>query len=229
MPELILVIEDEKNIAELVKYNLEQEGFRVQTALRGDAGLQEARKNRPDLIVLDLMLPGIGGLEICRILKQNDQTASIPVIMLTAKAGETDQIVGLELGADDYVTKPFSPRQLAARVKAVLRRGREKPREKIFRAGGLEFDTGRYVVTLKGKALGLSSKESELLKALLAAEGRVLSRDYLLEHVWGYDRAADIETRTVDMHIGQLRKKLKSESCRIITVKNVGYRFDQES
>jgi phosphate regulon transcriptional regulator PhoB len=227
--EYILVVEDEKNIAELVKYNLELEGFRVKTALRGDTGLDEARKNHPDLIILDLMLPGLDGIEICKILKQNDKTSFIPIIMLTAKAAETDQIVGLELGADDYVTKPFSPKQLAARVKAVLRRVKEKPKEKIFKAGNLELDTGKYVVTVKGKAVELSSKEFELLKALLEANGRVLSREHLLEHVWGYDRSVEIETRTVDMHIGMLRKKLKAEASRIVTVKNVGYRFECES
>ncbi|MDD5217055.1 MAG: response regulator transcription factor [Candidatus Omnitrophica bacterium] len=227
--ENILVIEDEKNIVELVKYNLEQEGFAVRTSLRGDAGLEEARRARPDLVILDLMLPGMDGLEICRALKQNEKTAHIPIIMLTAKSEETDQIVGFELGADDYVTKPFSPRQLVARVKAVLRRVHEKPKEKIFRVGVLEMDTGKYLVTLKGKAVELSSKEFELLKALLEANGRVLSREYLLENVWGYDRSVEIETRTVDMHIGQLRKKIKAEAHRVITVKNVGYRMDVDS
>jgi two-component system alkaline phosphatase synthesis response regulator PhoP len=227
--ETIFVIEDEKNIAELVKFNLEQEGFVVRTALRGDTGLEEVRKSPPDLILLDLMLPGIDGLDICKILKQNEKTSAIPIIMLTAKSEDTDQIVGLELGADDYVTKPFSPRQLVARVKAVLRRGHDKKtREKIYRTGDLEFDTAKYVVTLKGKPMELSSKEFELLKALLEADGRVLSRDYLLENVWGYDRSVEIETRTIDMHIGQLRKKLKQEGERIVTVKNVGYRFNNE-
>ncbi len=135
--ESILVIEDEKNIQELVKYNLEQEGFSVQHASRGDTGLEQARKSKPDLIILDLMLPGLDGIEICKILKQNEKTSAIPIIMLTAKAQESDRIVGLELGADDYVTKPFSPRELVARVKAVLRRGREKTVDKILRAGTL--------------------------------------------------------------------------------------------
>ncbi|MFA7001106.1 MAG: response regulator transcription factor [Candidatus Omnitrophota bacterium] len=228
--ETILVIEDEKNIAELVKVNLEQAGYAVRTVLRGDTGLEEARKTPPDLIVLDLMLPGLDGLEICRILKGQEATSHVPVIMLTAKTEETDQIVGLELGADDYVTKPFSPRQLVARVKAVLRRGREKkPADKIYRIGALEFDTAKYIVSLKGKKITMSSKEFELLRALLEAGGRVLSRDFLLENVWGYDRSVEIETRTIDMHIGQLRKKLKQEGARIVTVKNVGYRLDAES
>ena len=224
----ILVVEDEKNIAELVKYNLEQEGYRVLTASRGDSGLDQARKQKPDLILLDLMLPEIDGIEICKILRQNEKTVSVPIIMLTAKGQEADKVLGLELGADDYVTKPFSPRELVARVKAVLRRAREKPNEKVFKVGGLEVDDGKHLVTLKGKSLEVTSKEYDLLKALLEAKGRVLTRDFLLEKVWGYDQSVNIETRTVDMHVGQLRKKLKSEGERIVTVKNVGYRFDYD-
>ena len=224
--ETILVIEDEKNILELVKYNLEKEGYQVLTASRGDLAVELARKNKPSLLVLDLMLPEIDGLEICKILKNNEKTSGIPIIMLTAKSQESDKVVGLELGADDYVTKPFSPRELVARVKAVLRRGREKPVDKILRAGALEMDTAKHRVTLKGKPLELTAKEYDLLKTLLAADGRVLSRDFLLETVWGYQGSVNIETRTVDMHIGQLRKKLKTEGEQIVTIKNVGYRFD---
>lgn len=222
----VLVIEDEKNIVELVKYNLEQSGFRVLAALKGDAGIEMARKEHPDLVILDLMLPEIDGLEVCKFLKQNEKTGHIPVIMLTAKTQEADKIVGLELGADDYITKPFSPRELVARVRAVLRRSQEKPKRDLYQAGQLELDAEKYVVSLKGKQIDLTSKEFDLLRYLLEAKGRVLSREALLEHVWGYDRAIDIETRTVDMHIGQLRKKLKSEAHRIVTIKNVGYRFD---
>ena len=225
----VLVVEDEKNIVELVKYNLEQEGFRVLTATRGDTGLEQARKEKPALIVLDLMLPEIDGIEICKILKQNYETASVPIIMLTAKSQEADKVLGLELGADDYITKPFSPRELVARVKAVLRRIREKPKEKILNVGDLQVDTGKHLVTIKGKPVELTSKEYELLKALLEANGRVLSREFLLNQVWGYDQSINIETRTVDMHIGQLRKKLKSEAPRLMTVKNAGYRLDHES
>lgn len=223
------MVEDEKNIVELVKYNLEEAGFRVLQASRGDTGLERARKEKPSLIVLDLMLPEIDGIEICKILKQNYDTAAIPIIMLTAKSQEADKVLGLELGADDYVTKPFSPRELVARVKAVLRRIREKPREKVLSAGELQMDTGKHLVILKGKTVELTSKEYELLKALLEANGRVLSREFLLNQVWGYDESLNIETRTVDMHIGQLRKKLKMEAGRLITVKNAGYRFDHES
>ena len=227
--ETVLVIEDEKNIAELVKYNLEGAGFRVLQAARGDTGLEQARKTKPDLVILDLMLPELDGLEICKILKRNDNTAHIPILMLTAKSQETDKVVGLELGADDYVTKPFSPKELVARVKVILRRGREKPAEKILKAGVLEIDTAKHIVTLKGKPVELTSKEYDLLKTLVEANGRVLTRDFLLSQVWGYENSLNIETRTVDMHIGQLRKKLKTEAARIVTVKNVGYRFDNDS
>ena len=227
--ETVLVIEDEKNIAELVKYNLEGAGFRVLQAARGDTGLEQARKTKPDLVILDLMLPELDGLEICKILKRNDNTAHIPILMLTAKSQETDKVVGLELGVDDYVTKPFSPKELVARVKVILRRGREKPAEKILKAGVLEIDTAKHIVTLKGKPVELTSKEYDLLKTLVEANGRVLTRDFLLSQVWGYENSLNIETRTVDMHIGQLRKKLKTEAARIVTVKNVGYRFDNDS
>ncbi len=225
-PETILVIEDEKNIAELIKYNLEQESYSVLVSPRGDTGLELARKHKPSLIILDLMLPEIDGLSICKILKGNEKTSGIRILMLTAKSQEPDIVVGLELGADDYVTKPFSPRELVARVKAVLRRGREKPKDKIFRSGTLAMDTAKHVVTLKEKEVELTAKEYDLLKTLMEADGRVLSRDFLLETVWGYQDSMNIETRTVDMHIGQLRKKLKTEGEQIVTIKNVGYRFD---
>ena len=224
----ILLIEDEENILELVKYNLEQSGFRVLTTTRGDAGLTLARKEKPALILLDLMLPEINGIEVCKILKQNEKTAHIPIIMVTAKGGETDKVVGLELGADDYVTKPFSPRELIARVKAVLRRVQEKPKEILLKAGDLEMDTERHLVALKKKSIELTPKEYDLLKVLMEAKGRVLSRESLLDRVWGYDPSFNIETRTVDMHIGQLRKKLRSEAHRIATIKNTGYRFDYD-
>lgn len=227
--ETVLVIEDEKNIVELVKYNLEREGFRVLTALKGDVGLDEARKGKASLIILDLMLPEIDGIEICKILKHNEKTASTPIVMLTAKSQEADKVLGLELGADDYLTKPFSPRELVARVKAVLRRTQEKPKAKVLKAGDIEVDIEKHIVRLKGKSVELTSKEYDLLTTLMEANGRVLSRDVLLDQVWGYDQSVNIETRTVDMHVGQLRKKLKSDSDRIVTIKNVGYRFDRES
>jgi len=225
--ETILVIEDEKNILELVKYNLEQEGYRVLTANRGDLGLDLAMKQNPDLLILDLMLPEISGIEICKTLKQNTKTTFIPIIMLTAKSQEADRILGLELGADDYVTKPFSPRELIARVKAVLRRTHEKPKKESAKIGSLAIDFAKHIVTIKSKPVELTSKEFMLLKTLIEANGRVLSREFLLDKVWGYDKSLNIETRTVDMHIGQLRKKIKAEAERLVTVKSAGYRFDE--
>lgn len=226
--ETILLIEDEKNIAELVKYNLEQAGFKTLWASKGDTGLELVSKNKPNLIILDLMLPEIDGLEVCKILKRNDKTTKIPIIMLTAKSEVTDKIVGLELGADDYVTKPFSPKELVARVRAVLRRGKEEAKDSMFKAGTLSVDVARHKVSIKDAEIDLASKEYDLLIALMEAKGRVLSREFLLNQVWGYDSSLNIETRTVDMHVGLLRKKLKTESARIVTIKNVGYRFDYD-
>ncbi len=224
----MLLIEDEKNIAELVSYNLSELGYSVVTETAGNTGLERARKILPDLILLDLMLPGLDGLSVCRSLKQSERTAAIPVILLTAKSEEVDKIVGFEIGADDYIVKPFSPRELCARVKAVLRRGQEVKMAPKWRAGALEMNDLRHEVLLRGKPLPLTSKEYDLLKALLEARGRVLTREVLLEKVWGYDQSIQIETRTVDMHVGQLRKKIKQESERIITIKNVGYRFEPD-
>jgi DNA-binding response OmpR family regulator len=226
--ETILLIEDEKNILELVKFNLEQEGFRVLTAVRGNVGLETALKERPSLVVLDLMLPEMNGLEICKALKRNEKTRLTPIIMLTAKGTESDKVIGLELGADDYMTKPFSPRELVARIKAVLRRSREKPAEELLRSGTIELDVTKHELRLKGKSAEVTAKEFELLRVLMSSRGRVLTREVLLSKVWGYENSVNIETRTVDMHIGQLRKKLGKESARIVTVKSIGYRFDGE-
>ncbi|MDD5226248.1 MAG: response regulator [Candidatus Omnitrophica bacterium] len=226
--ETILLIEDEKNILELVKYNLEQEGFRVLTAAKGNLGLETALKERPALVVLDLMLPEVNGLEICKTLKRNDGTHAIPIIMLTAKGTESDKVIGLELGADDYITKPFSPRELVARVKAVLRRSREKAPEEILKSGTIELDVTKHELRLKGKSVEITAKEFELLRVLMCSKARVLTREVLLSKVWGYENSVNIETRTVDMHIGQLRKKIGKEAERIVTVKSVGYRFDGE-
>ena len=227
--ERILVVEDEQNIRELIRYNLNQEGFRVETAGNGQEGLDKVRAGKADLILLDLMLPEIDGFELCKILKKNKNTQAIPIIMLTAKGEETDRVVGLELGADDYIVKPFSPRELVARVKAVLRRAQSAGQTVTYKAGILELDKEKHRVMLKGKSVELTSKEFGLLQALMEADGRLLSREHLLEEVWDYAAGIHIETRTVDMHIGQLRKKIKSEAERIVTVKNAGYRFDFDS
>ncbi len=229
MKEKILIIEDEKDIIKMLEYNLKKEGFRVVDARDGEDALDLASREHPDLILLDLMLPGMDGLEVCRALKKESKTGSIPVIMLTAKSQESDKVVGLELGADDYVIKPFSLRELVARIKAVLRRAteKEKPPE-IFQAGDLKIDFARISVTVKDKPVELTAKEFELLKTLLKAKGRVLSRDHLLDTIWGFDHAMEIQTRTVDVHIRTLRKKLKNAAKYIITVKNYGYRFEIE-
>ena len=227
--EKILIIEDEKDIVKMLDYNLKKEGFKVLSANNGEDGLDMARKENPDLALLDLMLPGMDGLDVCKAIKNDAKTAHIPIIILTAKVQEADKIVGLELGADDYVTKPFSPRELIARIKAVLRRVKEKDKlPEVLKTGDLTIDFSKIMVLIKGKPIELTSKEFELLKTLIKAKSRVLSRDYLLDTVWGFDQALEIQTRTVDVHITTLRKKLKSESKRIITVKNYGYRFELE-
>jgi len=229
MKETILIVEDEKDIVKMLDYNLKKEGYKTLIANDGEDALDMANTKLPDLILLDLMLPGVDGLEVCKELKSERKTASIPVIMLTAKSQESDKIVGLELGADDYMTKPFSPRELIARIKAVLRRGREKEKlPEVIKIGGLALDFSKIEVTVKDKPVELTFKEFELLKTLIKAKGRVLSRDYLLDNIWGFDHAMEIQTRTVDVHIRTLRKKLKSEAKQIITVKNYGYRFQVE-
>ena len=224
-----MIIEDEKDIVRMLDYNLKKEGFRVFAANNGEDGLDKARKEHPDLILLDLMLPEMGGLEVCKAVKNDTKTAAIPIIILTARAQEADKIVGLELGADDYVTKPFSPRELIARIKAVLRRVKEKEKlPEVFKIGDMVIDFSKIMVSIKDKPIELTSKEFELLKILIKAKGRVLSRDYLLDTIWGFDQALEIQTRTVDVHIQTLRKKIKSEAKRIVTVKNYGYRFQLE-
>lgn len=220
----ILIVEDETHIAEAVKYNLDKAGFRTIVAYDGTKALELARREAPDLILLDWMLPEMDGLTVCRVLKQEEKTKHIPIIMLTVKSEERDKVLGLETGADDYVTKPFSPRELVARVKAMLRRTGLPSMAETFELDDLKVDWGKHVVSIKGKPAELTSKEFELLRALIDAKGRVLSRETLLNDVWGYERSLDIETRTVDLHVSQLRKKLKHMADRILTVKNAGYR-----
>ena len=228
MRQEILVVEDEPDIRGLVVLHLERGGFSCRTAANGLDALREAKARRPDLIVLDLMLPGLGGLEVCRRLRSDRETAGVPIIMLTAKADEVDRVVGLELGADDYVVKPFSPKELVARARAVLRRARPVEGASVLSVGSLSLDAARHVVTLDGHALVLTPKEFDLLQALLESAGRVLSREHLLNHVWGYARADEIESRTVDVHIRRLRAKLGDVGHRIATVKSVGYRFETD-
>jgi phosphate regulon transcriptional regulator PhoB len=229
MAATVLVVDDEKDLVDLVKYHLEKEGLKCLEARDGETALQVAKERIPDLVVLDLMLPGLDGLEVCRKLRKDPKTSSIAIIMLTAKAEEVDRIVGLEMGADDYMVKPFSPRELVARVKAVLRRGQGQDTPPVKRVGTLEIDEGKHQVAVAGTAVELTVKEFDLLCALMRANGRVLNRDQILETVWGYSNAVDIESRTVDVHIRRLREKLGKEYKRIVTVKGVGYRFEAES
>lgn len=224
----VLIVDDERDVVELLRYHLEKEGIRCLQAADGPTALRLIRAHQPDLLILDLMLPGLDGLEVCRQLRRDAATARLPVIMLTAKAEEVDRVVGLEVGADDYVVKPFSPRELVARVKAVLRRVQEPASPSVRRIGDLEVDEGKHHVAVKGTTVELTAKEFGLFCALIRANGRVLSREQLLEGVWGYADAAEIESRTVDVHVRRLREKLGPEARRIVTVKGVGYRFEVE-
>lgn len=218
----VLIVEDEKGLVKILKYNLEKEGYQVSAVGDGEAALTAARAEKPDLIILDLMIPKLDGFEVCRILRKD---SNVPILMLTSKKEEVDRILGLELGADDYVTKPFSVREISARIKAILRRSSGQESAAPVRAGGLEVDLEKYEVRVKGKNAALSTKEFELLKCLLLAKGKALTRDQILEKVWGYDQSLEIDTRTVDQHIARLRERLGAEADRVITVKNVGYRL----
>ena len=224
----VLVVEDEPDIRRLVVLHLERDGFRCRTATSGSDALREVKTALPDLVVLDLMLPELDGLEVCRRLRGDTSTASVPIIMLTAKSDEVDRIVGLEVGADDYVGKPFSPKELVARVRAVLRRARPEQVATVLSVGPITLDAARHAVSLDGRPLLLTPKEFDLLQALLEAAGRVLSREFLLNRVWGYARADEIESRTVDVHVRRLRAKLGDAGNRIATVKSVGYRFETD-
>jgi len=220
----ILIIEDEKDIVDLVEYHLKQSGFSVIRALDGISGLEQAKKARPGFIILDLMLPGMNGKDICRALKSDPLTRTIPILMLTARAEEMDRVIGLELGADDYVTKPFSPRELVLRVKAILRR-KEAPQEieKKIHIEDLLIDRDRHQVYIKKNPVQLTSTEFKLLVELVNNKGRVQTRERLLDKVWGYTYEG--YARTVDTHIRRLREKLGSTGEWIETIRGVGYRF----
>ena len=223
----ILVVEDEKDIVDLIAYHLKQSGFSVLTALDGPSALEQAKKKRPGLVILDLMLPGMDGKDVCRALKSNPITQTIPILMLTAKAEEVDRVIGFELGADDYVTKPFSPRELVLRVKAILRRKEVPPEgEKVIQIGDLLIDIDRHQVSVKKNPLQLTSTEFKLLVELVSNRGRVQTRERLLDKVWGYTYEG--YARTVDTHIRRLREKLGKTGDLIETLRGVGYRFREE-
>ncbi len=223
----VLVIDDERDLIKLVRYNLEKEGFQVISALDGEAGLSLATRERPDVVVIDLMLPGIDGLEVCGRLRTDPRTSAIPLIMLTAKASESDRIVGLEMGADDYVTKPFSPRELAARVKAVLRRtSPQKPPSEILRRGTLTIDLARHEVTCHDEPVTLTATEFRVLQFLAGRPGRVFSRAEIIDGALGRDIA--VLDRTVDVHVMSLRRKLGACGDWIETIRGFGYKFREE-
>ncbi|MEW6327730.1 MAG: response regulator [Thermodesulfobacteriota bacterium] len=224
----ILVIEDEPDISGLISYNLEKAGFEAAGAEDGRTAHSLIQKRLPDLILLDLMLPDADGTDICKSLKSNEKTRHIPVIMVTAKGEEIDRVVGFELGADDYIVKPFSPRELVLRVKAVLQRtSPREPLPKILDAAGIKVDPERHLVTVDGGPVSLTVTEFNLLHTLLKGRGRVLTREILLDQVWGYH--FDGYARTVDTHIKRLRQKLGIAGEVIETVRGVGYRFKEES
>ena len=227
----VLVVEDERDIAELIKHSLEKGGdIEVEITGTGDGALKAVTEQTPDLIVLDLNLPVLSGLEVCRIMRSRATTARVPIIMLTARTSESDRVTGLDVGADDYITKPFSLRELAARVRAVLRRGKAEPTAAqqdadalVYRGKHLVADFDAVAISVDGEPVRLTRREFELLRYLVSNRNRVLSRDRLLERVWGYDRL--VETRSVDVHVGRLRGKLRHAGRQIETVVGLGYRF----
>lgn len=227
MKERILIVEDDKHISKLIKFNLEKANYECVAAATGEKALA-ALGNQPfDLIMLDLMLPGMDGFEVCRAIRQTEKTRGIPVIMLTAKSAETDRIVGLELGADDYIVKPFSPRELILRIKAVLKRGRiDEVKKDMLCIWDVVIDIPRHRVTVKGKTIELTQMEFKLLTTLIERRGRVQTRERLLSDVWNLDSA--IDTRTIDTHIKRIRKKLGRSGVAIETVRGMGYRVSEE-
>ncbi|MBI4338138.1 MAG: response regulator transcription factor [Chloroflexi bacterium] len=226
----VLIVEDEENLLQALKYNFQREGYQVLTAADGEQGLASARETSPDLVILDVMLPKLDGFEVCRILRRE---TNVPILVLTAKGEEVDRVVGLELGADDYVTKPFSMRELLARARAMLRRSRmaseasPSPRGELLKAGDIEIDLTSHTARLGRTSLELKPREFDLLALLVANKGRAFTRDQVLERLWGHDYVGD--ARTVDVHIRWLREKVEADPGRpkrIITIRGVGYRFE---
>ena len=226
MNKLIAVVDDEPDIVELITHHLKKERFGVKEFYDGASLLSYLNTALPDLIILDLMLPEIDGLEVCRILKKEDRTSSIPIIMLTAKGTETDKVVGLELGADDYIVKPFSPRELLARVKAVLRRAETKAEKpKLIRIDDLLIDSGKFEVTVRGKKIDLTTTEFRILTILAERPGWVFTRDQLLDRLWGEDKI--VIGRTIDVHVTRLRKKLGELGRLVKSIRGIGYKFGE--
>lgn len=229
MMKTVLVVDDEAHIQELIKFNLEKNGFNVITADNGVDALKIAETQKPDLIFLDLMIPNMDGLDVCKSIRKNPSIESIPIIMITAKGEELDKILGLELGADDYITKPFSVRELVARAKAILRRSGFKQYEDSFRFGTVTINFREHEVTKGDSKIDLTLKEFELLEILIKNKGRVMTRDFLLEKIWGYEYVG--ETRTVDVHVRHLRKKIEDDDKNPIyiqTIRGIGYKFNYE-
>lgn len=229
----ILVVEDEPDIRKLVQYNLTQERYKVLEAEDGEQALKLLQRSRPNLVILDLMLPGMSGLELCKLLRERQETAQLPILMLTAKAGEADKVVGLEMGADDYLAKPFSPREMVARVRAILRRAEAAAASDVpttYEKGPLRIDFATYEVFARGKTIKLTLKEFELLRFLARNPNRVLSRDQLLDRVWGGETF--VTPRTVDVHIRRLRQAIEKDDRHprwILTLRGVGYKFDEKA
>ena len=225
--EKILVVDDEEHILELIKFNLEKNGYKVICANNGIDAIKSAKEQLPQLMLLDLMLPGMDGLDVCKEIRKDSSMSNMPIIMITAKGEEIDKIIGLELGADDYITKPFSVRELLARIKAILRRSTMQVIEKTFKVGNLAIDFGKHEVIKDESKVDLTLKEFELLEILIKNKGRVMTRDFLLDKIWGYEYLG--ETRTVDVHIRHLRQKIEEDDKNpryIQTIRGIGYRFN---
>ncbi|HEU4427372.1 MAG TPA: response regulator transcription factor [Myxococcota bacterium] len=224
MPSTVLIVEDEPDLAELVRFHLAQAGFAVEVAHSGRAGLEAIRRARPALVVLDLMLPDLSGTDVCREVRSDPKLRELPILMLTARGDEVDRVVGFELGADDYVTKPFSPRELVLRVRAILRRAEGEPQKSsVLRRGALQLDAERHRCTVDGEAIELTAKEFRLLEVLMSRPGHVMTRQRLLDDVWGSD--ITVTERTIDTHLKRLREKLGVAGDSIETVRGVGYRL----
>lgn len=227
--EKILIVDDEEHIVELIKFNLEANGYKTITASNGLEALELAKNEKPDLVLLDIMLPGLNGNDVCKEIRKDTEISTMPIIMITAKGEELDRILGLELGADDYVTKPFSVRELMARIKAVLRRTKVETVNDTYSFGNVSIDFNKHEVMKNGEKVELTLKEFELLQILIKNKGRVLTRDLLLDKIWGYEFIG--ETRTIDVHIRYLRKKIEDDDKNprfIETIRGIGYRFNRD-